>query len=136
MQPVASRGADFVQTADARGVVRLLAIAAALLAAAPAAAAPPRETAVGVSAREFSVSLYRAKVRPGTVKLNITNFGEDGHNLVVTRGPRVFGATPEIRAGDRGVLRVKLSRRGTYTLVCTIADHEQLGMRAKLRVAG
>jgi plastocyanin len=93
-------------------------------------------TPVGVAEREFSISLYRTRVRPGTVKLNITNFGEDSHDLVVRRKGRVYGTSPEIRPGDRGVLKVKLRRKGTYTLVCTVADHEQLGMKAKLRVAG
>jgi plastocyanin len=104
-----------------------------MLAAALAALAAV--TPVGVAEREFSISLYRAKVPPGTVKLNVTNFGEDRHNLVVRRQGRVYGTTAEIRSGDRAVLRVRLRREGTYTLVCTVADHESLGMRARLRVA-
>jgi plastocyanin len=112
----------------------VLALFALLCVTAPVADA--RTTAVGVATREFSISLYRAKVKPGTVKLNITNFGEDRHNLVVKRAGKVYGVSPEVRAGDRGVLKVKLTRRGTYTLVCTVADHEQIGMRAKLKVVG
>lgn len=96
--------------------------------------ADARTTAVGVSAREFTLSLYRAEVKRGTVKFNLTNFGEDGHNLVVRRRGRTLASTEEVGPGGRGVLRVKLRKRGSYRLVCTIADHERLGMKATLRV--
>lgn len=105
-------------------------------AAAPAPAAPVRTTAVGVGAREFSLSLYRPTVRPGTVAFNLTNFGEDRHNLVVTGpGGKVAGALAPVRgAGGRGRLEVRLARPGRYTLLCTIADHARRGMKVTLRV--
>lgn len=95
---------------------------------------PP--TPVGVAEREFRIAIYRPMVRPGTVKLNISNLGEDGHNLVV-RSPRgrTLRRSPEIRAGERYVLRVRVPTPGRYTLVCTIADHERLGMRSRLTVS-
>ena len=95
-------------------------------------------TSVGVAEREFRVSLYRVRVRPGFVKLNVRNFGEDTHDLVV-RGPHPFvrerGRIVELRAGRRGTLRVRLRREGRYAVVCTLADHEARGMRATLRVS-
>ena len=51
----------------------------------PAPAAQRGPVAVGVAAREFSLSLYERSVRPGRVRFNLTNFGEDGHDLVVLR---------------------------------------------------
>ncbi len=99
-----------------------------------AAAAVP-STAVGVGLDEFNVALYRARAPAGVVRLNVTNRGEDPHDLAVRNSSgKVVGHLDRLGPGDRGRLRLKLKRRGTYTLFCTIADHESLGMRARLRI--
>ena len=99
------------------------------------AAAASAGTAVGVAEREFSISLYRAMVRPGTVRFNVTNFGEDAHDLaVLAPGGARLAVSPEIRAGRRHTLSVHLSRPGVYRLLCTKLDHPARGMRARLRV--
>lgn len=104
------------------------------------AAAPPklRTTAVGVGLREYRVALYRSRVLPGRVKFNMENLGEDAHDLRVI-GPngsasRVRGTSAVVRAGERGVFTVTLRRRGLYRVVCTLGDHEALGMVARMRV--
>lgn len=90
--------------------------------------------AVGVAEREFRIAAYRKAVPPGRVRFNVTNYGEDTHNLVV-RGPGGFLAqTGEVRAGQRAALATKLRRTGTYSLLCTQADHLARGMRTKLIV--
>ena len=91
---------------------------------------------IGVAEREFRIAIYRPAVRPGRVSLNISNLGEDAHNLVV-RSPsgRRMKTSPELKPGDRYALRLRLPRPGTYVLVCTTADHEQLGMRSRLKVS-
>ena len=113
--------------------MRLAAALLALLAAAPAAA-EARTTDVGVGLREFRLAPYRDSVRVGYVRFHISNLGEDGHNLVVMRRGRVYGSTPELRPRDARTLRVRLRRAGHYRLVCTIADHEARGMKARLIV--
>jgi len=112
-------------------VRRVLPAVLALGVMAPVADA--RTTAVGVGLREFQLSPYRDAVRTGRVKFNVTNFGQDAHDLAVRRRGRTYGRTPEIRAGERAVLRLRL-KPGRYRLICTIADHAELGMRARLRV--
>ena len=105
-------------------------IAAAL---ALALAAP---TPVGVAQREFRFSLYRTSVPRGVVKLNVRNYGEDGHNLVVLSraGDRVLAELAEVPSGETASLRVRLRRAGRYPLVCTVDDHLARGMRTSLRV--
>jgi plastocyanin len=108
-------------------------IAAAL--AGPATAASARTTAVGVAEREFRISLYRATVAPGLVRFNVTNFGEDAHDLaVVAPGGRTLAVSPEIRSERRHTLSVRLRRHGVYSLLCTKLDHAARGMRARVRV--
>jgi plastocyanin len=119
------------RTTSAAGLV----VAAVVFAAGGAQAAAPRTTAVGVGQREFRISLYRPTVPPGTVRFNVTNFGEDAHDLaVVAPGGRMLALSPEIRSGRRHTLAVRLSRPGVYRLLCTKLDHPARGMRTTLRV--
>ena len=100
----------------------------------PVAAAGGRPTAVGVGEREWRVALYRSAVPVGLVKFNVRNFGEDGHDLAVrNRKGRLRGRMPELRPGTRGSLTVRLRRPGRFVVFCSLAGHEELGMRAVLR---
>jgi plastocyanin len=95
----------------------------------------PASTAVGVSEREYRINVYRRTVPPGTVRFNVTNFGEDAHDLaVVTRRGTVLAASDEIRSERQATLKVTLTRPGTYRLLCLKLDHAARGMRARVVV--
>jgi plastocyanin len=97
-----------------------------------AAAATP----IGIGEREYAIAIYRPRVKPGQLKLNVRNLGEDVHDLVVRRnGKRIGGLATIVRPGGTATLRLTLRTPGRYQLVCTVADHEARGMRATLRVA-
>lgn len=117
------------------GSLLLCAALAAVLATGVAdARRHPPATAVGVSAREFRFSTYRTSAPHGVVRFNLSNYGEDGHDLVVeTKGGRDLARTGEVRSGQRATLRLRLAP-GTYRLVCDIADHAARGMRTTFRV--
>jgi plastocyanin len=104
-----------------------------------AAAARPNAhaTSVGVSEREFRIAVYRRTVAPGTVRFNVTNFGQDAHDLAVTdRRGNVLAASPEIRSDHRATVAVRLSRPGTYRLLCLKLDHAARGMVTTVVVKG
>ncbi len=110
-----------------------LAVALLLVPQVVGASAPP-PTSVGVGEREWRVSLYRSRVPVGRVRLNVRNFGEDGHDLSVrTRAGRVLGTLPELRPGKTGSLTLRLRKPGRYVVFCSLEGHEELGMRARLR---
>jgi plastocyanin len=116
----------------------LLVLVPAALLAVPATSSAIRPetqpTPVGVAQREFHITPYRRSVPVGPVKLNIRNYGEDVHNLVV-RGPRGFTATgPDVDSGANATWTVKLRKPGSYLLICTRANHLKLGMKATLKV--
>jgi plastocyanin len=122
------------RTLLAGGVLAALLLAAVLLASRADARRHLPTTAVGVGAREYRLTAYRTSVPRGTVRFNLANYGEDGHDLVVrTSGGRELGRSGEVRAGKRTTLQVRLAP-GTYRLICDLADHEARGMRATLRV--
>ncbi len=118
------------------GAVLATALLVAAVLAAPTADARHRTptTAVGVGAREYRLAAYRASVPRGVVRFYLTNYGEDGHDLVVeTRAGRVLGRTGKVRSGRGATLQLRLAP-GTYRLVCDLANHEALGMHTTLRV--
>jgi uncharacterized cupredoxin-like copper-binding protein len=108
----------------------LLALAA--LGSTAATARAPKS--LGVAEREFHITPYAGAVKRGPVKFNLNNLGQDTHNLVV-KGPHGFKAQgPDVEAGGRASFTVNLRRKGTYTLLCTRANHYKLGMKARLTV--
>ena len=117
-------------------MTRKVALAALLVLAAlgSSAATARAPKTIGIAEREYRISTYVWKVKRGPVKLNVTNYGQDTHNLVV-KGPKHFLAKgPDVKPGERASFRANLRRPGTYLLLCTRANHLKLGMRAKLTV--
>ena len=106
-----------------------------MIAAALAVAASLAPVPVGVGAHEYRFGLYRTDVRPGAVRFNLHDFGEDAHNLVVL-GPRGYrsAVSPDVVPGRDVAFDVRLRRRGVYRLVCVKPGHAARGMRATLRV--
>jgi plastocyanin len=107
----------------------------ALVVAAVLAAAGPT-TPVGLGMREYRFSVYRSSVHAGRVAFNMTNFGEDAHNVRLS-GPGGYrsAVSRDVSPGG-GHLRftVNLRRAGTYRLVCLKPGHAEKGMKATLRV--
>ncbi len=69
----------------------------------------------------------------GELTVELDNEGALAHNLRVFDGATDIGGTPTFVGGDArtGVVRVE---PGEYELVCTVGDHEALGMTGKLTV--
>lgn len=122
-----------------RGIAgTLIAVSAASVIglAAPAPAAAPSRLLVGGD--EFRLTLSRKSVNPGRAIIQFQNRGEDDHDLRlqrITRRPNPptarWAVTPP---GDLTGLAVRVSR-GRYRLWCSLPSHEELGMRATLRVS-
>ena len=99
-----------------------------LLARAPASAR------LQVVAREFSYSLSRTQLKPGTAVIELANFGQDAHDPRVRRiGARHVAGTAVVQPGRRAELTVSLAA-GRYSFWCSVADHRARGMRATLIV--
>jgi len=100
----------------------------------PAFSGASTSHAVGVSEREWSVSLGRLRVPHGKITLYITNFGQDDHNIKVRRHGRQYGFSGRIRSGQTTTLTVTLRRPGKYHVFCGIPGHREMGMNAVLTV--
>lgn len=111
---------------------RLVALAVLLALAAPATAAAPSR--LQVSAREWSLTLSRQKLKAGRSLVELVNFGEDAHDLRLRRigGARTYG-TRIARPGEVLELKAKLVP-GRYRLWCSLPGHARRGMIAVLTV--
>ena len=87
---------------------------------------------INVVAEDFSFSLADSQLKSGTVTFAVKNDGSMPHDFAI-RGQDVDQKTPTIKPGESANLTVELEP-GTYTYVCTIGGHEQLGMRGTFTV--
>jgi len=69
----------------------------------------------------------------GTLTLTLRNQGSLAHNLKLFRGDEESGGTPTLPAGGSESTRLNIEH-GSYKMVCTVGDHEELGMTGTLRV--
>jgi plastocyanin len=85
-------------------------------------------------ADEFHFNLSRASIPAGRVLLQLKNIGEDDHDLRIIGPNGVARAeTGKVKPDKLGQIRITLPR-GHYTYVCTVADHDERGMKGRLTV--
>ena len=68
-----------------------------------------------------------------SIRLELDNQGKLAHNLKVMQGARELGGTPTFPPKGKRCGTVTLAP-GRYRMVCTVANHEQLGMVGELEV--
>ena len=94
----------------------------------------PANAKLPVVAAEYSFDPSAIVLRgAGTLTLTLRNEGSLAHNLKVFRGDEEIGGTPTFPAGRSESTRLNLEH-GRYRMVCTVGDHEQLGMKGTLEV--
>jgi uncharacterized cupredoxin-like copper-binding protein len=98
-----------------------------------------------ITVDEYRIVPQNLKARPGRIKLVVHNAGRLTHNLVIEIPPKKVGDKPipvegarvtSMQPGETAApIKVTLAP-GTYRLVCTIANHDDLGQYGKLVIAG
>ncbi len=69
----------------------------------------------------------------GPIEITLDNRGSIAHNLMVFEGETEVGGTDTFQGGESDSAEVDLGA-GSYRLVCTVADHEELGMVGEIEV--
>ncbi|HXD53779.1 MAG TPA: plastocyanin/azurin family copper-binding protein [Solirubrobacteraceae bacterium] len=96
--------------------------------------APPSVPHVQVTAVEYHFTLSRTTVPAGKVVFNFVNSGQDEHNLNVLSGEGSLSAQ-FANTESKGVRNQTVEmRHGTFTLFCSLPEHESKGMKATLTV--
>ena len=111
----------------------------------------PGEVDIVVEMTDYKVIPSAATLRAGETKIGVRNRGSQPHDLVVLRTdlapdkvpydagkakaeePGLVVRTKELRAGATAVATTTL-QSGQYVLICNVAGHYGLGMRAALKV--
>lgn len=88
---------------------------------------------VRVAADEYSFDPQTIRTTPGDLRITLENRGNLAHNLKVAQGEGEVGGTPTFPGGrsESGTVRLE---PGEYRMVCTVGNHEELGMVGALVV--
>lgn len=95
---------------------------------------PPALVHVQVTAVEFHFTLSRTTVPAGKIAFEFVNNGQDEHNLNVLSGEGSLEgsfATTESHGIRQQTMTLK---KGTFTLFCSLPEHEAKGMHSTLTV--
>ncbi|MEA2190967.1 MAG: hypothetical protein QOI73_1088 [Solirubrobacteraceae bacterium] len=94
---------------------------------------------------EYRILPQNISARPGRIKIVVRNVGRLTHNLAIQIPPKEPGDKPIPVPGGRvksmqpgesaEPIKVVLAK-GTYRLVCTIANHDDLGQYGELKIEG
>jgi uncharacterized cupredoxin-like copper-binding protein len=128
----------------------LLGVAMTVAACAPAAENIPADVDVAVHMQDYKVLLSVATVKSGTVRFGIRNEGNMEHSFELIKTDLPFDQLPtsgDAKAKEDGLLKQVKSlpvgkvsvvtadlAAGKYVIICNVAGHYQLGMRAALTV--
>jgi plastocyanin len=92
-----------------------------------------RDARVRIVLDDFSIRPQTIRARPGEITFEIVNRGRIGHNFHLLRGAGEPLEVTTIFPGDRRTATATLTR-GDYRMVCTVSNHEELGMYGTLVV--
>lgn len=94
---------------------------------------PAEGRRISIALDDFFIEPRRVRARAGPITFAIANRGRLGHNFHLRRGDGEPLAVPTIFPGATEPARANLPR-GDYRMVCTVANHEELGMTGTLIV--
>jgi plastocyanin len=92
-----------------------------------------RDGAVTLVQTDFRFTPQAVRARPGPLEVRLVNRGRLPHNLRVQRGGRDWIAVAALQPGERASVRARLPA-GDYKILCTLANHAELGMYGTLTV--
>ena len=91
-------------------------------------------TNVAVALKDFSITMPKMALHPGSYTFDVTNNGPSAHNLTIS-GPGVNNsATSTFASGGTQKLTVTL-QKGTYDFFCSVPGHQAAGMDVKVTVS-
>ena len=128
----------------------LLGLAVTVASCAGASATIPTDVDVAVHMQDYKVILSVATVKAGTVRFGIKNEGNMEHSFELIKTDLPFDKLPttgDAKAKEDGLIKQVKSlavgkvevvtadlAAGNYVIICNVAGHYQLGMRAALTV--
>jgi uncharacterized cupredoxin-like copper-binding protein len=103
-------------------------VAATLFVVVPLAGARTALTTVSVTAKDYKFVLSRKSAPHGKVVFKVVNKGRFKHDFKIA-GKK----TKLLSKNQKTTLTVTLVKGKTYTYICTVPGHAQLGMKGKFK---
>jgi plastocyanin len=128
--------------APGRVAAVLIALGSQLVAACGEEEAPAGRTVTAAAEKPIEVVGTEYAFDPSTlvvegegkpIEITLDNQGSLAHNLTLFDGTAEVGATATFQGGESDTTAVDLEP-GSYRMVCTVGDHEALGMVGELQV--
>jgi plastocyanin len=88
---------------------------------------------VALALHDYYLQPTQVRTRAGRVRFDVVDRGRIGHNLRVFRSGRTYLSISTLKPGERATPTVELPR-GAYQLFCSVANHQELGLRGALIV--
>lgn len=89
---------------------------------------------IGVTLKDFSITLAKTPSTPGTYTFDVTNQGPSSHNLTIN-GPGVDNqGTPTFSSGDGTKTLTVTLKKGTYDVFCSVPGHRAAGMNVVVKI--
>jgi uncharacterized cupredoxin-like copper-binding protein len=113
-----------------------VALLAAVLLAGCGGAGPTVEARgqrVEIELDDFLIRPQNIRTQAGRLTFAVTNQGRLGHNFRLRDGAREVVEVTTLLPGESAT-RTATLRPGSYKMLCTVANHEQLGMTGRLVV--
>ncbi len=85
---------------------------------------------INATEKDFAIALDNSSVAAGSVTFKIKNDGPSPHNISIKE---LNMTSDTFDPGKGGDFKVDL-KAGTYTVICAVPGHEQLGMHTMLTV--
>lgn len=95
----------------------------------------PGDQAIRIEGDEYAFDPGRVIVTgaPPQLRITLDNVGSLAHDIRVIDGERDLGGLRSFPSGEKRSATVRVPP-GKYRFVCTVADHEELGMKGELEV--
>jgi plastocyanin len=116
-----------------RTTAALLAVAVLAGCGGPGPAVQARDQRVEIELDDFLIRPQNVRADAGELTFEITNRGRLGHNFRLRDAGREVVEVTTLLPGESATASATL-KPGTYKMVCTVANHEQLGMTGRLVV--
>ena len=92
----------------------------------------PTDGTVAVQLTEYSIDMP-STLPPGPTTFQIANVGSEDHNFEIEGNGIEKELPAPLKPGESGTLEADLVP-GNYEIYCPVGDHDEKGMRARLRV--
>ena len=89
---------------------------------------------VKLNIKEWKIEPASVELKPGKVRITVTNTGTLSHNVTILLDGDVMGATPTFAPGESPMVIELDMAAGAYDMLCSLPGHASQGQRGTITV--